>query len=203
MSILLNIFTFFKSPFPLSLGVEWCSLCTDTSTTWTRDHHKHNTFNLLVFGKLGFCLHHDLILKNDDIGGKIHLLLQDSGFCFFSQRNNFSIFSKGYNFTLTGSLHNLLPYWCFVVFDSLRPHGLEATRLLCPWDFPSKNPGVGCYFHLQGILLIQGSNSRHLCLLYLIHWWFFTTSTTWEAFIVILKSTSLYCRKVKYFMPVF
>ena len=33
--------------------------------------------------------------------------------------------------------------------------------------------------------------------------WFFTTSATWEAFIEILKSTSLYCRKVKYFMPVF
>ena len=24
-------------------------------------------------------------------------------------------------------------------------------RLLCPWDFPGKNTGVGCYFLLQGI----------------------------------------------------
>ena len=24
-----------------------------------------------------------------------------------------------------------------------RPHGLYATRLLCPWDFPGKNNGVG------------------------------------------------------------
>ena len=64
------------------------------SATCTRDHDKHNTFNLLVFGKLDFSLHRDLILKNDDIGGKIHLLLQDSGFCFFIQRNYFIIFSK-------------------------------------------------------------------------------------------------------------
>ena len=26
---------------------------------------------------------------------------------------------------------------------SLRPHGLEPTRLLCPWVFPGKNTGVG------------------------------------------------------------
>ena len=28
----------------------------------------------------------------------------------------------------------------------------EPTRLLCPWDFPGKNPGVGCHFLLQGNL---------------------------------------------------
>ena len=33
---------------------------------------------------------------------------------------------------------------CSVVFGSLRPHGLEPTRLLCPWNFPSKSTGVGC-----------------------------------------------------------
>ena len=27
--------------------------------------------------------------------------------------------------------------------DSLRPHELEPTRLLYPWDSPSKNTGVG------------------------------------------------------------
>ena len=31
-------------------------------------------------------------------------------------------------------------------------------RLLCPWDFPSKNTGVGCHFLLQGISLIQRLN---------------------------------------------
>ena len=26
---------------------------------------------------------------------------------------------------------------------TLRPHGLQPTRLLCPWDFPGKSTGVG------------------------------------------------------------
>ena len=26
--------------------------------------------------------------------------------------------------------------------DSVRPHGLQPTRLLRPWDFPSKSTGV-------------------------------------------------------------
>ena len=32
-----------------------------------------------------------------------------------------------------------------VVSDSLRPHGLQPTRLLHPWDFPGKGAGVGCH----------------------------------------------------------
>ena len=34
----------------------------------------------------------------------------------------------------------------------------QPVRLLCPWDFPGKNPGVGCCFRLQGIFQTQGSN---------------------------------------------
>ena len=30
-----------------------------------------------------------------------------------------------------------------VVSDCSRPHGLQPTRLLCPWDFPGKSTGVG------------------------------------------------------------
>ena len=32
---------------------------------------------------------------------------------------------------------------------TLRPHGQQPTRLLCPQDSPGKNPGVGCHFLLQ------------------------------------------------------
>ena len=32
-----------------------------------------------------------------------------------------------------------------VMSDSLRPHGLQPTRLLHPWDFPGKSTGVGCH----------------------------------------------------------
>ena len=38
---------------------------------------------------------------------------------------------------------------CSVVSDSLRPHGLQPTRLLCPWNSPRMNTGVGCRFLLQ------------------------------------------------------
>ena len=32
-----------------------------------------------------------------------------------------------------------------VTSNSLRPHGLQPTRLLHPWDFPGKGTGVGCH----------------------------------------------------------
>ena len=38
------------------------------------------------------------------------------------------------------------------------PHGLQPTSLLCPWNSPGKNTGVGCHSLLQGIFPIQGSN---------------------------------------------
>ena len=59
--------------------------------------------------------------------------------------------------------------------DSLRPHGLQPTRLLCPWGFPRREywsglPPVG-WFLLQTIFPTQGSNP---CLLLgrqiLFHW---------------------------------
>ena len=34
----------------------------------------------------------------------------------------------------------------------------KPTMLLCPWDFPGKNTGVGCHFLLQGVFLTQGLN---------------------------------------------
>ena len=45
-----------------------------------------------------------------------------------------------------------------VMSDSLGPHGLWPTRLLCPWVSPGKNTAVGCHSLLQGIFLTQGSN---------------------------------------------
>ena len=45
-----------------------------------------------------------------------------------------------------------------VLSDSLQPHGLQPTRLLCLWNSPGKNTGVSCCFLLQGIFPTQGSN---------------------------------------------
>ena len=48
--------------------------------------------------------------------------------------------------------------------DSLQSYELQPARLLCPWDSPEKNIGVGCHSLLQGIFQAQGLNP---CLL---HW---------------------------------
>ena len=45
-----------------------------------------------------------------------------------------------------------------VVSDSLQPYGPYPARLLCPWDSPGKNAGVGCHALFQGIFPTQGSN---------------------------------------------
>ena len=37
-----------------------------------------------------------------------------------------------------------------VVSDSLRPHGLEPARLLCPWDFPRREYWSGLPFPFLG-----------------------------------------------------
>ena len=39
--------------------------------------------------------------------------------------------------------------------DSLPPRGLWPARLLCPWDSPGENTGVGCHFLFQGIFQTQ------------------------------------------------
>ena len=45
-----------------------------------------------------------------------------------------------------------------VMSDSLGPHGLQPARLLCPWDSPGENTGVGGHFLLQWIFPTQESN---------------------------------------------
>ena len=40
----------------------------------------------------------------------------------------------------------------------------QPARLLCSWNFPGKNPEVGCHFFLEEIFPTQGSNPH------LLHW---------------------------------
>ena len=67
-------------------------------------------------------------------------------------------------YLITGWLSLWVVFSHSVVSNSLQPHGLQLTRLLCPWNFPGKNTRVGCLLLLQGIFLIQGSNQQ------LLHW---------------------------------
>ena len=61
-----------------------------------------------------------------------------------------------------------------VVSYSLRPHGLQPTRLLRPWDFPGKSTGVGCHCLLRVALIEPIKSDAFSCfykkwVLYTIH----------------------------------
>ena len=43
-----------------------------------------------------------------------------------------------------------------VVSDSVWPHRRRPTRLLCPWDSPGKNTGMGCHFLLPRMRWLDG-----------------------------------------------
>ena len=78
-----------------------------------------------------------------------------------------------------------------VVSNSLQPHGLLPTKLLCPWSSPGQNRGVGKPFPFPGdlpdpgieprspvlqadSLLSNPSASTHICifvLVYVLHNW--------------------------------
>ena len=53
-----------------------------------------------------------------------------------------------------------------------------SARLLCPWDFPSKNTGMSCHFLFQGVFQTQGLNP---CLL------------QWLAVSLLLKHPACVC----------
>ena len=45
-----------------------------------------------------------------------------------------------------------------------QPHLTLCDSVICPWNSPGKNTGVGCHFLLQRIFLTQGSKPH------LLHW---------------------------------
>ena len=47
--------------------------------------------------------------------------------------------------------------------NSVRPHRRQPTRLLCPWNSPGKNTGVGCHFLLQYMHVKSESEVAQLC----------------------------------------
>ena len=73
------------------------------------------------------------------------------------------------------SITNLCPTLC-------NPHGLDPTRLLCPWDFPGKNAGVSGHFLLKGSFRIR--DQTHICFgrQILCPW------TTWEAYLSLIDN---------------
>ena len=65
--------------------------------------------------------------------------------------------------TPTGSMKKSESVSRSVMPDSSQPHGLQdPTRLLCPWDFPGKNTGLGSHSLLRGDLPDPGFEPRSL-----------------------------------------
>ena len=48
--------------------------------------------------------------------------------------------------------------------NSVRTHRRQLTRLLCPWDSPGKNTGVGCHFLLQCMKVKSENEVPQSCL---------------------------------------
>ena len=71
---------------------------------------------------------------------------------------------QGQSSGISMSINSVMLFSCSGDSDSLQPHGLYPTRLLCLWDFPGKNTEVGCHFLFQVIFLVQRLNP------YLLHW---------------------------------
>ena len=77
--------------------------------------------------------------------------------------------------------------------NSLRHFGLQPTRLLCPWDSPGKDPGVGCHALLQGIFPTRPKDRMGVCY---VSWQaarFFTTTATWETRVVYVHVYACIC----------
>ena len=61
---------------------------------------------------------------------------------------NYKIHTTLYLLKGTFWLSSLFGLSCRVYCPTLPPHGLWSARLLCSWDSPGKNTGVGCHFLL-------------------------------------------------------
>ena len=91
-----------------------------------------------------------------------------------------------------------------VVSNSFWPHGLQPSRLFCPWNFPGNNTDMGCHFSLPGALPHAGIEHASLVSLALAGR-FFTISTTWEVhttlmIIYIFKLNSCFCFSLSLFL---
>ena len=77
-----------------------------------------------------------------------------------------------------------------VMSDSLRPHRLQSTRLLCSWDSPGKNTGVGCHSLLQGntlsrFVILSLPRRKHL----LISWLQRSLLNNWPYLLRLFQET--------------
>ena len=138
-------FYFFRSPFPPPLS-------STLSSPFGNDISSHFLSPLTFPRNLTKTY---LDIRRD--GKDLHPLCYSEGISILK----FMFFSSGkfsWNIDLTIERKKVKSLSCVQLFATLwtPPGGGEPTRLLHPWNFLSKNSGVGCHFLLQGIFLTQG-----------------------------------------------
>ena len=74
--------------------------------------------------------------------------------------------------------------------DSLQPYGPLPVRLLCLWDSPGRNSGVGCLVLLQWTFPDPGIEPASL-LSPALAGGFLTSSTTWEALSMLERDPNI------------
>ena len=81
--------------------------------------------------------------------------------------------------------HHLLLFSHSVMSDcnSLQPHELQSIGLLCPWDFPGDNTGVGCHFLLQGSSWPRDQTQVSCVGRWILYHW-----GTWESHVISYKT---------------
>ena len=80
---------------------------------------------------------------------------------------------------MSGSHHSMIVLSRSVVSDSLGPHGLQPTRLLCPWNFSGKNTGVVATSYSRGYSLPR--DQTHISCVSCIHRQILYHWATWES----------------------
>ena len=81
-----------------------------------------------------------------------------------------------------------------VVSNSSRPHGLQPTSLLHPWDFLGKSTGVGCHCLLRIYCYKFNNNSIFYENNFLSYWYFLQLQSSGSVlifFLVLLSSQNL------------
>ena len=83
-----------------------------------------------------------------------------------------------------------------VVSDPQWPHGLQPSRLLCPWDFLGKSTGVGCHCLLR-IQMLQSHKCHmlaHTLLVSILQAWMVQLLSLY-----LLVESASYCREMLFF----
>ena len=98
-----------------------------------------------LFNSSDFFLYFTLTIYSCDCPCDDHAIISD---IFSSKISNLNLAFFVMSFYVCVLSHPVMP-------NSLWPHGLQPARLLCLWNFPGMNTGLGCHFLFQGIIAVS------------------------------------------------